>query len=192
MSRSAVPLVEEHARVLAEVRLHLELERAEEERLCESEANTRSDDEHRALAEAMARELEELDRRIEERAAKRAAAAAGATPFAAIAVRRKARLRVSAKVILDHYGKTVALPLVNASLTGALVSRTHGDLPQLRTGQMLFITLSATDDAAQQVDLAARVVRVEAESFAIDWSDDTGGAHALARLLDALTTADAR
>ena len=182
----------EHERVLAEVRLHLETERVEEERRCEAVLLAQREKEHHALAETMARELEAIDRRIEERAALRAPSAPHATAFAAIEVRRKARLRVSASVLIDHFGTTVALPLVNASLTGALVSRTRGDLPQLRSGQMLFITLFATDDVARQVDLSARVVRVEPESLALDWSGDSVGTHALARLLDALSAAEAR
>ncbi len=198
----------EAARVAAELAT-LDAEAAtqaeREEELRRSEAaleaeSRRAAAEHQALAEAMQRELDEIDQRLEARFGA-ASSVASPPPSAApstpqtpppppqprMRLQRKARLVVSASALIDHFGTLVTLPLINVSLTGALISTQGTDLPSMRVGQMLLITLFATEDASRQVDLCARVVRRTEHDAAVDWSDDFAATHGVARLLEDLT-----
>lgn len=146
--------------------------------------------EQAAVAAAMQRELDEIDQRLEERASVRsaiAARAAGKVALAQTGVKRKSRMRVSASVLIDQSGTLLALPLVNISLTGALVSMSQSELPALRVGLMLFITVFATEEVHRQVDLTARVVRMTDRDIALDWTADRAAAYDLARLIDELS-----
>jgi hypothetical protein len=131
------------------------------------------------------REIDEIDRRLERRA-RRVQAAPTAAPAG---VRPKARLRVAATALVDHEGRTLPLPLIDCSLTGALLATQGRDASQMRVGSRLALTVVANHDAAQQVDLISRVVRLDEARIAVDWSSDEGSAYRVGRLLDALSAA---
>ncbi len=166
-----------------------ELEREEQDRLAQAKLEEKLLRAAEALEEERRRELEEIDLRLEARFGDAPAAAPqpGSAPPPP-PPRRKARLRVSASVLIDHFGTLVALPLVNVSLTGALIATTDIERPKLRVGQLLLITFFATADVQRQVDLVARVVRRTETEAAVDWSGDESAQHGIAVLLDELTS----
>lgn len=139
--------------------------------------------ERAAAAAARRSELDQLDQRLEARAAAERPAASP-PPTIVGPPRRKSRLKVSATVLVEHHGELLALPVLNASLTGGLFSTEGRDFGSLRIGGMLILTLVSNEDTKQQVDLVARVVRVDAAAVAVDWSQlEEQAAHAIARLL---------
>jgi hypothetical protein len=144
-------------------------------------AATRVENQRRALAEQMLRELEEIERRLDARAP------APRIALGQINLRRKPRFSVEASVLLDHEGRLATMQLVNVSLTGALVAMKPLPFAPPRVGALLFITLFATNEPTLQVDVNARVVRHDDRGLALDWSDNYQTTHAVAVLLDRLS-----
>ncbi len=132
-------------------------------------------------------EIAEIELRLEALAS--VAGLDAEAPAVSSAPRRKARVELSASVLVDHGGSADVLPLVNVSLTGALILAQGTVLGRLRIGSLLLLGLVA-GDGAHRVDLLARIVRREGDATAVDWSQDQAAAYDVAQLLDALARAD--
>jgi hypothetical protein len=138
-----------------------------------------------AMVEAKRKELAEIEQRLEDRAL--VVPKVGEPPVDPERGRPKARLRVAASVVLNHGAELIALPLVDVSLTGALISAQGRVLDQLPVGTELPLTLFANENADQQVDVVARVVRHREDTLAVDWSQNQSAAYAIGCFLDALS-----
>ncbi len=134
-------------------------------------------------AESRRAELAAIDDRLEGREA-------GEHPTQASSPRAKARLVVSASLLIDHGGRSEELVLLNVSRTGGLAASAGAVLSTLRVGTLVLLTLARSDDPAVTVELLARVVRHEGHATAVDWSEDQAAEYALARFLDQLVQED--
>jgi hypothetical protein len=117
-------------------------------------------------------------------------------PFPPPMERRRAdRLDLFAQVELHRGGEVTVLPAINISSGGLLVGVEHGELADLRVGDLVHIFLSS-DDSGEPIEIAmdATVVRADFDAgkrsrLAMMWTSTNAKATAqLARLLADLTS----
>jgi hypothetical protein len=157
-----------------------------EEAALEAERQRQST-EREAIARSMARELSEIEARLDARA-QASAPEFRSLPIGVLPVRRVApRFEIQASVLIGHDGESAILPLRNVSLTGALISLQGGAAPLPHAGSLLFLTLFSIKDPTRQIDLNARIVRKDTHGIAVDWSEDQTVTHAVAVFIDELS-----
>jgi hypothetical protein len=125
------------------------------------------------------REIDEIDERLD----RLVGSAASERPGLA---RAKPRVIVTASMLLDHDGRIEELVLLNVSRTGGLIASAGSVIARTRVGALVLMTLVTSQDPTHKVDLLARVVRHEAHTTAVDWSEDRAAEHGIARFIAAL------
>jgi hypothetical protein len=122
-------------------------------------------------------EIDEIDQRLE-------SLVGNPHPHAPEEPRAKARLIVSATMLIEHDGRAEELVLINVSRTGGLIASAGAILSRLRIGTLLLMTLKRSDAPAIGVDVVARVVRHDGHATGVDWSEDAAAEYGIALFLD--------